>query len=145
MACIGGDKLTKDRIRANGVFSANLVSEKVLSLADYYGNTEGYDPKKMEVQIETMPGAVLPVPVLKDSPWSFELEVKKTVMLEGSEVFLCRVRNILADEELLKDNLKIGELMTIAAPVITTKQTYFDLKGNVLGGWGEPGSKFKER
>lgn len=141
MACIGGEKLTKDRIRATGMFSANLVSEKLLPLADYYGNTGGYDPKKMELQAETIPGAVLPVPVLKDSPWSFELEVKKTVMMEGSEVFLCRIRNILADEELGKDELGMEELMKLAAPVITTKQTYFNLKGKVLGGWGEPGSR----
>lgn len=33
MACIGGEKLTKDRIRATGRFSANLVTEELLPLA----------------------------------------------------------------------------------------------------------------
>ena len=37
MACIGEEKQTKDLIRKNGVFSANLVSEQLLPLADYYG------------------------------------------------------------------------------------------------------------
>ena len=41
MACIGEDKLTKDLIRKTGVFSANLVTEELLPLADYYGNTSG--------------------------------------------------------------------------------------------------------
>ena len=46
IACIGGEKLTKDRIRANKVFSANLVSEELLPLADYFGNTSGYNKDK---------------------------------------------------------------------------------------------------
>ena len=37
MACINGEKQTKDLIRKNGMFSANLVSEQLLPLADYYG------------------------------------------------------------------------------------------------------------
>lgn len=34
MACICGDKLTKDKIRDTKVFSANLVSEQMLPFAD---------------------------------------------------------------------------------------------------------------
>ena len=48
MACIGEDKLTKDLIRKTGVFSANLVTEELLPLADYYGNTSGYSADKMK-------------------------------------------------------------------------------------------------
>ena len=44
IACIGGEKLTKDRIRANGCFSANLVTEELLPLANYFGNKSGYEP-----------------------------------------------------------------------------------------------------
>jgi hypothetical protein len=39
MACIGGEKLTKDRIHARKVFSANLVTDEILPIADYFGNT----------------------------------------------------------------------------------------------------------
>ena len=49
VACIGGDKLTKDRIRLNSVFSANLVTEELLPLADYYGTTSGYDENKVRI------------------------------------------------------------------------------------------------
>ena len=44
MACIGGEKLTKDRIHATGRFSANLVTEELLPLANHFGNKSGYDP-----------------------------------------------------------------------------------------------------
>jgi flavin reductase (DIM6/NTAB) family NADH-FMN oxidoreductase RutF len=136
MACIGGTKLTKDRIHATNVFSANLVTESLLPLADYFGNREGYDPEKMNVPVETMPGAVLPVPVLKDSPWSFELEVKQTVPLGDSEIFICNIRNILADEHLADSAESVEHRMSLAAPVITTASTYFSA-GKRLGSWGE--------
>ena len=64
-------------------------------------------------------------------------------MLEGSEVFLCRIRNAMAEEALLKNNLSMEELLRIAAPVVTTKETYFNLNGKVLGAWGEPKGKQK--
>jgi flavin reductase (DIM6/NTAB) family NADH-FMN oxidoreductase RutF len=98
MACIGGEKLTKDRIRATGVFSANLVSEGLLPLASYFGSKEGYDPDKMKVDAAISKGAVLEVPVLDLSPWVFELEVKKTVPLDGGDIFICKIRNTLVEE-----------------------------------------------
>lgn len=62
MACIGGDKLTKDRINSTGIFSANLVTECILPLADYFGNTDGYTAEKMSVSIEVTRDSVLNVP-----------------------------------------------------------------------------------
>lgn len=137
MACIGGDKLTKDRIRQTGVFSANLVTESLLTFADYCGNTNGYSDEKMKVMPEVMKGSKLNVPVLKDSPWIFELEVKQEVHLDGGDVFLCKIRNVLAEEVLLDESLSVEERLKIAAPAITTKMTYFSMKGNSLGSWGE--------
>ena len=46
MACIGENKLTKDRIRENKVFSANLVTEEILPIADYFGIKKGYSNEK---------------------------------------------------------------------------------------------------
>ena len=74
MACIGGDKLTKNRIRANRVFSANLVTQDLLPLADYYGTKNKYNFKKVEVIFKITQGTVLDIPVLADRPWSFQLE-----------------------------------------------------------------------
>lgn len=149
MACIGGDKLTKDRIRATGVFSANLVTEKLLPLADYLGNTEGYSPDKMEIDVEIGEGPTLGVPVLVQSPWVFELEVTQTVPLHGGEVYLCKVRNVLADKALAdvrgEENRSAGaleEALRVVAPVRTTCSTYFSWDGRALGAWGEPMKAF---
>lgn len=137
MACIGGDKLTKDRIRATGVFSANLVTESILPLSDYFGNTEGYSPDKMSIPLETSKGAVLDVPILDSSPLAFELEVSQTDSLNDSEVYICRIRNVQVDEELSGENRSVEERIQAIAPVRTTCQTYFSWTGKALGKWGE--------
>ena len=91
MACIGEEKLTKDLIRKNGVFSANLVTETLFPLADYYGCTSGRDNSdKMKFTPTVEGGQVLDVPTIAESPVSFELRVVKEIhAAEGSDIFLC--------------------------------------------------------
>lgn len=153
MACIGGEKLTKDRIHETKVFSANLVTEEMLPLADYLGNAQGYGGEKAKLDIAYEPGRVLPVPVLESSPVSFELEVFKEIPLDDGDVFLCKVRNTLMAETLtegirsaaerLEDDAPatptdVEEKIRAIAPVHTTCSTYFSWDGKALGGWGEP-------
>jgi len=140
MACIGGQKLTADRIRATKIFSANLVSEPMLPLADYLGTTEGYAPGKMDIDIATRRGEALNVPVLDDSPWAFELEVKRSVPLDDAEIFICKIRNTLAAAELAGGSLGLEEKMRFAAPVIWTGSgvgQYFKIDPATLGATGE--------
>lgn len=138
MACIGGDKLTKDRIRENKVFSANLVTESLLQLADYLGNTEGYKKGKMDIPIEIEKGAILDVPVLKNSPWVFELEVKQEIPLDGSDVFICRVRNTLVAGDLKDESISADERLRMAAPVVWIGEgQYHALNSKSLGKTGE--------
>lgn len=138
MACIGGDKLTKDRIHATRVFSANLVTEELLPVADYSGNTVGYSGSKQRVAVKTEKGRVLDVPVLVDSPWIYELEVDRSIALDGGEIFLCKIRNVLADELLCDETLSVEERMSTIRPVHTIRQTYFKWDGTEIGSWGEP-------
>jgi flavin reductase (DIM6/NTAB) family NADH-FMN oxidoreductase RutF len=138
IACIGGEKLTKDRIRANKVFSANLVSEELLPLADYFGNTSGYNEDKMRVPVEIERGQVLNVPVLTKSPWVYELEVQQSLQLEGSEVFFCKVRNVLADEAIYDEPENVEGWMNIIKPVQSVRASYFKWDGTSVGSFGEP-------
>jgi flavin reductase (DIM6/NTAB) family NADH-FMN oxidoreductase RutF len=138
MACIGEDKLTKQRIAATKVFSANLVTEELLPFADYCGNKEGLSGDKI-IPLETEQGAVLPVPILTKSPWIFELEVDKSIPLDDGEVLLCKIRNILADEILCDESMSIEDRIRTIAPIRTTCETYFSWDGKALGAWGVPG------
>lgn len=141
MACIGEEKLTKDRILANGVFSANLVTESILPLADKLGNTNGYSPEKALIPLKTEKGQVLDVPILSDSPVSFELELVKSMPYVDGEVLLCKVRNVLVDETLTKDE-DLEARMRRIAPVCSTCGTYFAWNGESLGAWGTPQKKW---
>ena len=137
MACIGNKKLTNDRIQATKVFSANLVTEELLPLADYFGNKEGYSKDKMNVDVEIEEGQVLDVPVLTKSPWIFELEVNKTITFKNSDVFLCNIRNVLADEYLCNEALTVEERIKTIRPVHTICQKYFSWDGNEICDWGK--------
>jgi flavin reductase (DIM6/NTAB) family NADH-FMN oxidoreductase RutF len=98
MACIGGEKLTKDRICETKIFSANLVTEELLPLADYWGNKNGNTDNKMNVAAEIEKGSILNVPTLVKSPWVYELEINQSISLNNGEIFLCKIRNVLVDE-----------------------------------------------
>ena len=141
MACIGGNKLTRDRIHATNTFSANLVTEELLPIADYFGHTEGYNADKMRVPIETETGRVLDVPVVVHSPWIYELEVDRSLELNGGEVFLCKVRNVLAEDILCDETRSVEKRMNTIRPVHTIRQTYFGWNGAEIGSWGEPMKK----
>lgn len=141
MACIGGEKLTKDRIHATKVFSAGLVTEDLLPIADYFGNTEGYGENKMDVAIEVEKGEVLSVPVLAKSPWVYELEVDRSFATDDGEVFLCKIRNVLAEDFLCDESLSVEQRMAAIRPVHSIRQTYFNWNGTEAGSWGEPMKK----
>ena len=142
MACIGGNKLTRENIHKRKVFSANLVTEKLLPLADYLGNTAGHSPEKMKLNLETEEGEILPVPVLTASPVNFELEVKQFIPLQDGEVMLCAIRNVLQDETLANGKGTSLDKLNAIAPVKTTCSRYFSWKGTDLGAWGEPMARF---
>ena len=146
MACIGGSKRTKDNIHKSRVFSANLVTEKLLPLADYMGVVDGNKPEKMEgLDLEIEKGQVLPVPVLMDSPVTFELEVKEFLPRQDGEVMLCAIRNVLQDETLADKAKTSTEKLAEIAPVQTTCSRYFSWKGENLGAWGEPMKRFSKK
>ena len=137
MACIGEKKLTKDRIIATKIFSANLVTEELLPIADYFGNKAGYNEDKMNIAVETEKGHVLNVPILVRSPLAFELEVDKVINFNDSDVFLCKIRNVLVDELLCDDTVSVGKRIKTIRPVHTTCQTYFSWDGNEICSWGK--------
>ena len=141
MACIGEEKMTKDLIRKTGVFSANLVNEPLLPLADYYGNVNGLE---MSDKMKRLPGVergqVLDVPIITESPVNFELKVVSEQNLsQGCDLFVCRIENALIDERLKDSSLPVIERLQLARPVSTVaEETYVNFFGKELGKWGQP-------
>ena len=146
ICAIGGSKRTLENIRRNKVFSANLVVENNLPLADYFGTADGRDADKMDVTVEWEDGAVLPVPVLCSSPLSFELEADKEITTgkQDEVVLLCRIRNVLKDEALLDTSLTPEEIYKKVAAVCTSVDcNYWSWDGRHLGTWHERAKEIK--
>ena len=146
ICAIGGSKRTLENIRRNKVFSANLVVESNLPLADYFGTADGRDGDKMDVAVEWEEGAVLPVPVLCSSPLNFELEVDKEITTgERDEVvLLCRIRNVLKEEALMDTSLTPEEIYKYVAAVYTSVDChYWSWDGRHLGKWHERAKEIK--
>lgn len=120
-------------------FSANLVTEPLLPLAAYLGNNPGYTaPGKMDIPIEIERGCVLPVPVLQDSPWVFELEVNRSIPLDNNEVFLCKIRNVLAVRELTDETKSAQERLKGIKPAVWIGAgPYFPVNPAALGAAGD--------
>lgn len=146
ICAIGGSKRTLENIRRNKVFSANLVAENNLALADYFGTADGRDGDKMDVPVEWERGAVLPVPVLCSSPISFELEVDKEIATgaHNETVLLCRIRNTLKDEALTDPAMTPEEIFRQVAAVRTCIDCdYWSWDGRHLGKWHERAKEIK--
>ncbi len=135
MMCIGGSKRTKTNILREGMFSANLVSEDNVWLADYLGCTRAEDGTKNAVDYEVEMGRKLPVPTLSQSHWVYECRVTQTLPLDGSDLFLAEIVNIQVDEAfqpLDKERIDLCQLR----PAIYAPYRYFSI-GEKLGETGE--------
>lgn len=143
---IGGSKRTLENIRRNGVFSANLVVENNLALADYFGTADGRDGDKMDITVEWESGTVLPVPVLCSSPISFELEVDQEIATgqHDETVLLCHIRNTLKDETLTNSSMTSEDIFKATAAVRTcVDNDYWSWDGRHLGKWHERAKEIK--
>lgn len=146
ICAIGGSKRTLENIRRNGMFSANLVVENNLALADYFGTADGRDADKMDIAVEWESGAVLPVPTLCSSPLSFELELEKEIPTgeHDETVLLCRIRNTLKEESLTNTSMTSEEILKATGAVRTCHNyDYWSWDGRHLGKWHERAKEIK--
>ncbi len=143
VACIGEDKLTRDLIRKNGMFSATVVTQPLLGAADWCGTHPGYRFDKAAV-IPSAGGAKLNVPVPVEAAWTLELRVEETVRLQtgsASELYICSIENVQADPRLVGESLSFEEKLALLRPVVTLNCRYVPVPPASLGGWGEMNGK----
>ena len=129
-----GTKKTKQNVLRTGIFSANLVSKDMLPLMDYFGTRHAKDGNKDGIAYHVSRGEALDVPVLDESRWVYECQVKKEVQTGNSTTFFCDIRNIQMDERLnCKDTFDVD--LTVLDPIIYSGK-YHSL-GTVLGEIGD--------
>lgn len=139
VACIGEDKLTRDLIRKNGMFSATIVTQDLLAEADWCGNHSGKDFDKSK-KIASAKGDVLNVPVPEKGVWTLELKVDYTLRPNenyDSDIYICSIENVIADERIMDDALAFEEKIELIKPVVTMGYNYLPVEAHSLGGWGK--------
>lgn len=135
MMTIGGSKLTKTNILREKKFSANMVSEDILWLADYFGCARGEDARKERVPYHYHWGEAVDVPVIDECHWTYECDVTRVIELDGAHLFLAEIKNIQIDRAFEAMDLEKIDL-TQLRPVIYAPYQYFSA-GKKLGEMGE--------
>lgn len=135
MMTMGGSKLTKSNIMREKHFSANLITEDNIWLADYFGCSKGENAIKNQVEYRYEWGNKLEVPVLEQSNWVYECEVEKIIELDGSHLFLADIKNIQIDKQFENMNLEMIDLLKLK-PAIYAPYNYFSI-GKKIGEMGE--------
>ena len=135
MMTVGGTKLTKTNILREKKFSANMITEDNLWLADYFGNTNGEDGEKNAISYGYEWGKTVDVPIINECHWSYECEVTKVIELDGSHLFLAKINNIQIDKEYENMDMKKIDLTKIR-PAVYAPYNYFSI-GEKLGEMGE--------
>lgn len=135
MMTIGGSKLTKENILREGKFSAGMITEDILWLADYFGNTRGEEGLKNVVPYKYTWGEKAEVPFVDECHWIYECSVTKIVELEGAHLFLAEIKNIQIDEAYENMDMELIDLCRIN-PVIYAPYHYFSV-GKKIGETGQ--------
>ena len=132
---IGGSKLTVSNILREGRFSANMVTEDTLWLADYFGTTRGEQKKKDDLPYTVSRGRKLDVPTLDDSHWIYECEVVRHLVLDGANLFVAKMVNIQVDSAFQDMDREHIDLSAVC-PVLYSPYQYYSV-GEKLGEMGE--------
>lgn len=138
MMSIGGSKLTKTNILREGKFSAGMITEDILWLADYFGSTRGEEGSKTAVPYGYTLGEQLEVPIIDQCHWTYECNVTKVVKLEGAHLFLAKIENIQIDEAYENMDMKAIDLCRLR-PAVYAPYHYFSVGDKIgeMGQWKE--------
>lgn len=142
MMTIGGSKRTKTNILRERKFSANLITEDTLWLADYFGSTTGNEKLKDTLPYGYEWGRRVDVPMLHESPWAYECEVDRVIELDNAHLFLAEIKNIQIDEKLQNIDMQKIDL-TVLRPAVYAPYQYFSI-GEKLGEMGDWAKHFQQ-
>ncbi|MTI48934.1 flavin reductase family protein [Sporosalibacterium faouarense] len=126
-----GKKLTRELVERKGMFSANLVTTKMMYMADYFGNTSGYEQNKCEdIGVEYSKGNIMNVPILSESPWVYECSLVDIIEQGEGSIYIGEVKNILADKTI--EETLYGKInMTTVDPLIYAPGQYYKIKEGI--------------
>jgi flavin reductase (DIM6/NTAB) family NADH-FMN oxidoreductase RutF len=124
-------KQTTANIERTGMLSATIVTPDLLPFVEQHNLATQQEGISLTQKIEA--GKVLKVPLLKNTKWSYECEVIKTVRIGGCNTHFAAFRQVNVREDIQK--LDFIDLRQIN-PVIYSPNNYFTV-GEHIGKIGD--------
>ena len=132
---------TCDGIRSEKALSINLVDEALIPRADYVGIVSGAKTDKSRVFDWTL--ASNGAPMIDDAPVSMALDLLDIYDANGCYLFIAKVRETFAREELLDEKGKLD--FSKYRPVLFEPGFRYLRTGDVIGPCVEPGKAYAEK
>lgn len=128
-------KQTTSNIERTGLLSATVVTPDLLPFAERCNKATAREGAQQPPEVEA--GKVLDVPLLKNTKWSYECKVVKTVQIGECTTFFAAFESINVRKDV--QNLEFIDLREIN-PVLYSSDSYF-LVGDYMGVIGDYADK----
>lgn len=117
----------------SGYFTANIINENLLEIADYCGTFSGKNHDKFrECALTKVPGKDIDVPLILECPINIECKVENVLALGSHHLIVGKVVGKLVDEYISETGL--NEQLN---PVSYFRPNYYSLNKKVLGVYGK--------
>ncbi len=128
------ERYSYELIEKTGEFVINLTTEKLAYATDYCGVVSGRKVDKWkQMNLTKMPGEIVRVPYIKESPVNIECRVKSITKLGSHDLFMAEVVAVHVDETFMDDEKRFH--LEKANPIVYSHGTYFSI-GKELGKFG---------
>lgn len=122
-----------DLICNSGFFTANIINEDLLEVADYCGTFSGENHDKFkECNLTKISGKKIDVPLIKECPINIECKVENVLKLGSHHLIVARVVEKYIDGHICKTNLH--EYLN---PISYFRPNYYSLNKKILGVYGK--------
>lgn len=124
---------TNAGIRANGTFSINIPSVKMIKKTDYCGLFSGTKENKASL-FKTFFGKLKTAPMIEECAINMECELVKTIDFPNHDVFVGKIVNTFCDEDVLSGgSVDFGKVEPIL--FVMNDRSYWSLGKRIAKAW----------
>lgn len=128
------ERYSYELIEKTGEFVINLTTEKLTYATDYCGVVSGRKIDKWKkMNLTKIPGEMVNVPYIKESPVNIECRVKSITKLGSHDLFIADVVSVHVEEQFMDEKKRFH--LEDADPIVYSHGTYFSI-GKELGKFG---------
>lgn len=133
---------TTPGITENKVFSISLVDDTLLPKVDYSGIVSGKKVDKSDLFEWEKGEKGAPIPT--EAPVTMEVEIANTLQYGGSHLYVCKILNTYAKEEVLDNHGKIDFGGAFKPVLFEPRWNYLEIKG-IKAKCTAPGKEYKKQ